>query len=103
MVEVEQMSMTQAAFEFFKLVRIQKTQASNIFQPPSGELVGNIKSMDSEERVVGLFWSTAVSKSRAFIERDAVPYPLTPTELIPESCLLQFNYSTTERPEAWQD
>lgn len=101
MVQVEQMSMTQTAFEFFKLIRIQKTEASSIFQPPSGELVGNIKAINSDTRVVGLFWASAVSKQTAFIEKDYIPYPLTPTELIPESCLIKFNYSTTTKPDAW--
>lgn len=103
MVEVEQMSLSQTAFEFFKLVRIQKTQASNIFQPPSGEIVGNIRPTNSDERVVGLFYASAVSKNKTFIDRDAVPYLLTPTELIPESCLLKFDYSTTEKPKKWED
>lgn len=103
LLEVEQMSMTQTAYEFFKLIRIQKTEASNIFQPPSGELIGNIKALNSDDRVVGLFWSTAISKKTAFIQRDDIPYPLTPTETITESCLLYFDDASTTKPEAWQD
>ncbi|WP_420386548.1 DUF4249 domain-containing protein [Roseivirga sp.] len=101
LIEVEQMSMTQTAYEFFKLIRIQKTEASNIFQPPSGELIGNIKALNSEDRVVGLFWATAISKQTAFIQRSDVPYPLTDTETIPESCLVYFDNATTTKPDAW--
>lgn len=103
LIEVEQMSMTQTAFEFFKLIRIQKTEASNIFQPPSGELIGNIKALNSEDRVVGLFWATAISKKTAFLDKDDIPYPLTPAENIPESCLLYFDNSSTTKPDAWED
>lgn len=103
MVEVEQMSMTQTAFEFFKLIRIQKKEASNIFQPPSGELLGNIKALNSEDRVVGLFWATAISKKTAFIQKEEIPYPLTPFVTIPESCLIYFDNASTTKPESWQD
>ena len=101
LVEVEQMSMTQTAFEFFKLIRIQKTEASNIFQPPSGELIGNVFPVNSDDRVLGLFWATATSKKTRFIQKSDIPYQLTPTETIPESCTVFFDHSTTAQPESW--
>ena len=101
LIEVEQMSLTQTAFDFFKLIRIQKTEASNIFQPPSGELIGNVVALNSEDRVVGLFWATAVSKKTMFLNRSDVPYPLTNTETITESCLTYFDDATTTKPQAW--
>lgn len=101
LIEVEQMSMTQVAFEFFKLIRIQKTEASNIFQPPSGELIGNVFPLNSEDRVVGLFWASAVSKKTKFLTKADIPYPLTSTETITESCLSYFDDATTTKPDAW--
>ncbi len=103
MIEVEQMSMTQTAYEFFKLIRIQKEEASNIFQPPSGELIGNVFPVNSEDRVIGLFWATAISKKTAFLDKDDLPYTLTPMEIIPESCLIYFKNATTTKPQGWED
>lgn len=101
MVTVEQMSMSRAAFDFFKLIRIQKEEAGNIFQPNTGELIGNIKAMNSDNRVVGLFWATSVSTKIDFIQREDVPYGIPPFSVVEESCLLEFKNSTTEIPEAW--
>lgn len=101
MVKVEQMSLGLAAFDYFKLINIQKEQASSIFQPTSGELIGNIKALNSSDRVVGLFWATAITEKVVFIERSDVPYPITPFSKPEESCLLEFDFSTTEKPEQW--
>ncbi len=101
MVSVEQMSLTRTAYDFFRLVEVQRTNANNIFQPPSGEIVGNVVSQDESVRVVGLFWASAVDRRFEFIQREDVPYPVTPPVIFPESCLLQFRNSTTERPPEW--
>lgn len=101
MVRVEQMSLSRTAFDFFKLINIQKEQASNIFQPSSGELLGNIKALNSQDRVLGLFWATSITEKVTFIERDDVPYPVPDFPGANESCLLEFDYSTTEPPEEW--
>lgn len=101
MVTVQQMSLSREAFDFFKLINIQKEQASNIFQPSSGELIGNIKALNAETRVVGLFWATAINEKIAFIQREDVPYGIPPFPVVEESCLLAFRNSTTDKPEAW--
>lgn len=101
MVTVEQMSMSRTAFDFQNLIRIQKEEASNIFQPASGELIGNIKSENSRDRVIGLFWATSITEKVDFIERSEVPYPIPPFPGAEESCLLEFENSTITKPEAW--
>lgn len=103
MLRVEQMSLSRDAFDFFKLIKIQKEEASSIFQPNTGELVGNIKAVNPDNRVVGMFWATAITQKIAFIEKEDVPYPIPPFPVVKESCLLEFNYSTTEQPEEWED
>ena len=101
MIAVEQMSLSRTAFDYFNLINIQKEQASNIFQPSSGELLGNIKALNPEDRVLGLFWATAITRKVNFIERDDVPYGVPDFPGANESCLLEFNYSTTSKPEEW--
>ncbi len=102
MVKVEQMSLSRVAYDFFRLMRIQRESASNIFQPPSAELVGNVVSTNPEDRVIGLFYSSSIDTEVKFIEREEIPYLLTPTTQVPESCLLHYRNSTTEKPPEWQ-
>ncbi|MBN8651943.1 MAG: DUF4249 domain-containing protein [Cytophagales bacterium] len=100
-IEVEQMSLSRNAFNFFKLVREQKENASSIFQPPSGEIRGNIKAINSGDRVVGLFWATAVTRKIIYITPQDVPISLTPIDVITFPCYDYFENSTNQKPEGW--
>lgn len=101
LVSVEQMSLTRTAYDFFRLIEVQRTSASSIFQPPSGEIVGNVVADDENDRVIGLFYASSIDRRYEFIQREDVPFLLTPTITFPESCLLQFENSTTEKPVEW--
>ena len=99
-VEVEQMSLSKKSFEFFRLIRAQKEGASSLFQPPSGQIKGNLSSVNSNEPVVGLFWATSVKAKYQFILRSDVPYLLTPMEVITDACTA-FSNSSTDKPGVW--
>jgi len=101
LVEIEQMSLSRKAFEFFKLIRSQKEGASSLFQPPSGEIRGNIKPLNTNEPVIGLFWGTSITKKSMFIFRSDVPYPLTPINMDHDACSNIYPNSVTEKPEEW--
>jgi hypothetical protein len=101
LVEVEQMSLSKKAFEFFKLVRSQKEGSSNLFQPPSGEIKGNIKSVNSNEPVIGLFWATSIKKKSIFIYSSDVPY-LIPQKNIDTMPCTSYTNSTTVKPALWE-
>lgn len=100
-VEVEQMSMSRTAYEFFKLIREQKENASSIFQPPSGEIRGNVRSVNSNRPVVGLFWATAVRKKTIFIYPEDLPVNLTPIDYITLPCYEFYKGSSNQKPEGW--
>jgi hypothetical protein len=102
MIEVEQMSLTRKAFDFFRLVRVQKEAAASLFQPPSGEIKGNINSVNSNQSVVGFFWSSSVKKKTIFIHRSDVPYPITPLPIVKEPCTVYRN-SSTIKPANWDE
>ncbi|CAN5382020.1 hypothetical protein BH09BAC3_BH09BAC3_13860 [soil metagenome] len=101
LVEIEQMSLSKKSFDFFKSVRAQKEGASSLFQPPSGEIKGNIKSMNSTSRVVGIFWATSISSKSLFIRRSDVPYLLTPIPEIRFPCTW-YPYATNQQPKNWE-
>jgi hypothetical protein len=102
LIELEQMSMTRASFEYFKLIKLQKENASSLFQSTFGEIIGNIKGVNTEEPIIGLFWATSIAKKTIFIDRTEVPYLLTPIEVKPFRCYDSYPNASTIKPEAWQ-
>ncbi len=103
MVEVEQMSISRKAFEYFKLIRTQKDGASSLFQPPSGEIRGNVKAVNSDTKVVGLFWAASLKKKTAFIQKSDIPYLVTPITYVTEPCYDYYPNSSNEKPQQWEE
>jgi hypothetical protein len=102
MVEVEQMSLSEQTFNFFRLVRAQKEGASNIFQPPSGEISGNVIPVNSNAAVIGIFWAASVRTKTLFIPRSEVPYPLTDIDFVADACNQYYHNSSTAKPKLWE-
>lgn len=101
-VSVEQMSLSKNAFDFFKLIRDQKKNASSLFQPPAGEIRGNIHPVNSNEPVVGLFWASAIRTKAIYIEKSEVPYLLAPIYFVPDACDSYYANATTTKPAFWE-
>lgn len=101
-ISIEQMSLTKSAFDFFKLIQNQKKNASDLFQPPSGEIRGNIHAVNSTKPVVGLFWASAVSTKSIFIPKSEVPYLLAPIYFVPDACYSYYANATTTKPAFWE-
>jgi len=100
MVEVDQMSLSENSFNFFKLIRAQKDGASSLFQPPYGEIRGNLSAQNSTDPVVGLFWATSITSKYVFIQKSDVPYAIYPVG-IAEPCTTYSN-SSLSQPPFWQ-
>lgn len=100
MVQVDQMSLTANAFQFFKLIRAQKEGAASLFQPPGGHVIGNLSSLNSNDPVVGLFWATSIKSKYIFIPQSAVPYIIQPVGK-DEPCTTYAN-SSLNKPDFWQ-
>lgn len=103
LIEVEQMSMTKSAYEFFNLIKAQKEGADNIFQPASGEIIGNIKAVNSKDRVIGLFWATSISRKHRYVTKEDLPYPLAPFPFITLPSAAVYPNSSYEKPDLWED
>jgi hypothetical protein len=102
LVEVEQMSLSRNSFEFFKLIRDQKTNASNLFQPTSGRIAGNINSLNNTDAVIGFFWATSIKQANLFIYPDDVPYPLPPIDFLTLPCYDSYPNSSSVKPANWE-
>jgi hypothetical protein len=100
-VEVQELSLTPSTYQFWKLVKAQKEGVSNIFQPPSGKLKGNIKAIDSSDEVLGIFWAADIHRKAIFIDRNDVPFPVMAIDTLKAPCLF-FPNSTNQEPSFWQ-
>jgi hypothetical protein len=102
LITVEQMSLSDDAFQFFKIIRNQKLSQSDLFQAAPGEIVGNIKGVNNTDRVVGLFYATSIDLKRLVINRSEVPYNLPPQDLVTDACTTYYPNSTTIKPVEWE-
>jgi hypothetical protein len=100
-VNVEQMSLTRKTFDFFRMIRAQKEGASSLFQPPSGEIRGNIKPVNSNAAVIGIFWATSISSKSIFIQKSDVPYNIAPIYFVPIACYDYYPHASINKPDLW--
>lgn len=103
MVEVEQMTLGEKTFDFFKAIRSQKLGAADLFQPQIGQIEGNIVSLDPKNQVLGLFYAGAVSTKMTYLYQEDVPYAVPPITFITNACYDAYLNSTTDKPERWID
>jgi Domain of unknown function (DUF4249) len=100
--EVEQMSLSQVAYDFWKKVAAQESQGSNLFQTPPPPTTGNMKALtEGAMPVSGIFSASAIKKQTLVVNRSEVPYALPPIDTIAMSCLKAYRYSTTVKPPFW--
>jgi hypothetical protein len=96
-VAIDQMSLSATAYDFFKIIRALKLNASSLFQPPPGQLKGNVNAVNSNESVVGLFWATSINSKNIYIQQSDVPYKVLVSG-VPSPCTNYANSSTTQPP-----
>lgn len=110
MYTVEQMSLTEGAFNFWKIIADQKEGATSLFQPAFGKATTNIFSNNSDEEIIGYFYATSVSKKVVFLTSGDAPIPVPKPGIEPkENCALWcectniFPYSVGTKPKDWMD
>lgn len=101
-IEVEQLSLSDEAYEYWNLIQKQQEGATDIFQPNSIRIKGNMKCISNEdEEVLGFFGVSGVVSNSVFIEPSVVPFVLPPIDTIKRSCLEYYKYPTTQKPSFW--
>lgn len=100
-VEIQELSLTPETYLFWKLVKAQKEGMSNIFQPPSADIKGNVRALDSSEEVLGIFWAAGIHKKSIYIDKKSVPYIVQPIDTLAAPCQFYTN-STNQKPSFWQ-
>ncbi|MDQ2658239.1 MAG: DUF4249 domain-containing protein [Bacteroidota bacterium] len=99
--ELEQISLSEDAFKFWALVKAQHESAGSLFQPSAVKVTGNIRALDSDERALGVFEVSAITRRSFFVTQDVLPDPLPPIEQIAEDCTLVYTNGTNQKPTFW--
>ncbi|TMM58302.1 DUF4249 domain-containing protein [Maribacter algarum] len=118
-IEVQQFSITPAAYQYYKVLQDIVDNSSGLNAPPPAALIGNLSNPDDDEDFVfGRFTAAATSTASAFINRTfieesplefrdpiilepqiASPYPPPATVIAPCS---ENRERTAVRPEKWE-
>lgn len=108
MVKVEQMSLTEQAFKFWKVVKDQKDGTGSLFQPAFGKATTNLFAVNNDESVLGFFYASAVVKKVLFLGPEDAPIKVPqPSQAPSDNCtlwnscerLISFNASRIPPPE----
>jgi hypothetical protein len=81
-IEANVASLSTQAFRFWKSVRDQETAVSNIFQPITGHIPGNIVQIEgnnSNEPAQGLFYATSITNKYFYITRNDIDENIIPS------------------------
>lgn len=105
--EVQQLSLSRRAFNFWKGVKDQKESSNSLFQPNSGKIRGNFVQVSGPAGPVeGLFYASSISRNSVYITRnDVKPQNLIPPQNLPftDDCSKLFPYSRKTKPTYWED
>jgi hypothetical protein len=100
-IEVEQLSLSAEAFEFYELVNQQLSISGDIFDPPPATIRGNMINLNNpDQNVIGYFTASDVRKSSIFL----FPNELVNKQgksLIADDCRAYKNNATTVTPSFW--
>ncbi len=101
-IEVEQISLPESAYDFWRKVQAQQAGATDLFQPNVIRIEGNVHSVTNpEEKVYGLVAFGAVTRKSIFIYRSDIPLPVPPPPVITDDCRLVARNSSNVRPPFW--
>lgn len=106
--EVEQLNPSQRVYDFWRAIKAQESNSSNLFQTPPPRAKGNIFATSSDAiPVLGYFSASALKKQVLELHRSDVSFDLLPIDTIAQSCVDYWKYSsviqnvTTEKPSIW--
>lgn len=98
--DLRQMSISQEAYRFLRLVKQQTEISGSVFDPPPANIRGNIISLDNPEEVVlGYFIAAGETTKRIYIDKSQLDFR-QPEVIIPDDCRV-IEGSQLEPPSDW--
>ncbi len=99
--KLEQVSLDEEAYEYWRKVKAQEDGRADIFQPNTIRIEGNLTcTSNPDERILGFFSAGAIAEISYEIPRTLMKKLLKQDETI-NDCRLQYPGSTTTRPPLW--
>ncbi|HCW08362.1 MAG TPA: hypothetical protein DGG95_13460 [Cytophagales bacterium] len=100
--QVEQLSISKAMYDFWNLVKQQRSNESNLFQTPPPKTSGNLEPKSEKYLpVIGYFAACSIKTHVIALESNDVPYVMLPIDSITSSCLDVYKNSTNIKPSFW--
>jgi hypothetical protein len=100
--EVQQLSLSEEAYDFWNLVEKQQKGTSDLFQPDAIKIRGNIRNVANDnEEVLGFFGVSGTASKSMYIDPAEVPYPFGEIDIVRYSCIAYFKNSTNQMPSFW--
>ncbi len=100
--EVEQLSISASVYDFWKNIKTQEQNSSNLFQIPPPKAVGNIvASSKNALPVIGYFAASSIRTHAIIMERGDIPYKLNSIDTLIIDCTQAYPTSTNLRPVFW--
>lgn len=101
LVEIQQLSLDEEAYEFWKLMETQEQSSGGLFDAPAFKVKGNIVNSDNpEEEVLGLFSASAVSE--AFVKVVRREFHNVPFRFIEADCR-DLPFAEATQPPNWNE
>jgi hypothetical protein len=99
-IRVDQLSLTDEAYQYWKLVQAQQAGEGSLFVPNAIRVKGNLFSVNNpEEQVMGIFSVSGISSTSIFIDTKVIPYEILLEER--KASCLTVPGTTNERPSFW--
>ena len=117
-IQVNQLTVTENTFQFFKAIQKQKEAIGNLFQPISGRIPNNFHQVQGDPNPInGIFYAAGMGSKAKYITNDDIPYgaPFHKMDYddpywkqyningIGIKCLDLFPNSTSTKPDYWVD
>lgn len=100
--EIQQLSVSEDVYNFWKLVQVNSLNSSNLFQTPPPRSIGTFTSQSSSAKtVLGYFAASSIKRRYVSFTPAMVPYKIYPIDNVTESCLVAYRNSTNQKPVFW--
>jgi hypothetical protein len=101
-IRVEQLSLDEVSYEYWNLVKKQQESRSDLFQPNTIRIVGNVTCItDPKERVLGLFSACGLSQVVYEIPKTLRWSKILEHDTLKTDCRSAHTGSTTTKPTFW--
>jgi len=74
-VEVVQMSLSRAAFDYWHGIQVQKEGVGSLFQPVTGKIPTNIVNVNGNKSAFGIFYASSVTKKQVYLDQRTARIP----------------------------